>query len=265
MRKGVRARAQVWLGGQEVGTITFRSGGSEFRYTDDLLAADHQVLGQVFEESPRRPRRAAVGVPAWFANLLPEDGSALRRFYATSRLGATWIDEPRLLLGLGNDLPGAVVVRATDIVDDAVLPEQTTARLDPRGAHLSALSGAQLKMSVMRDGDRLTLPAPGETGGWIVKFPDTVYRGLAENEHLMMSWSRVAGLDVPHTGPWSGPATSRTCSSGTCSRTRRSTSSSGSIGGRADHAYTSRTWRRWPTFRPPSATATPRTTALAVR
>ena len=71
------------------------------------------------------------------------------------------------------------------------------ARVADGGAHLSALAGAQPKMSVQRDGMRLTLPGRGETGGWIVKFASGAYPSLAENEYLMMSWAASAGLDVP--------------------------------------------------------------------
>lgn len=196
MLRGVRASARVLLHGGEVGRVVFRSGGSEFHYTDDLRGVEHHVLGQIFEEDPRHRYREPVGVPAWFANLLPEEGSGLRRYYA-ARFEARVIDDARLLLGLGDDLPGAVVVEPLDVADDEVLPERAEARLDGAGAHLSALAGAQLKMSVLRDGDRLTLPAAGTTGGWIAKFPDTLHRGLAENEYLMMSWAGASGITVP--------------------------------------------------------------------
>ena len=69
--------AEVRLHGRRVGALRYDKGGSEFRYEDDLSAPDHKVLGQVFEDAPAALRRARVGVPAWFANLLPE--GALRR------------------------------------------------------------------------------------------------------------------------------------------------------------------------------------------
>lgn len=196
MLRAVTASARVALRGRTVGEFAFRAGGSTFRYTDDLLDAEHRVLGQIFEEAPRQRFREPVGLPAWFANLLPEKGSGLRRYYA-SRYGERELDDARLLLSLGGDLPGAVTVEPIDVPDEGVLVDPPEARIGEDGLHLSALAGAQLKMSVLRDGERLTLPAAGESGGWIAKLPDRLFPGLAENELLMMRWAAAAGLDVP--------------------------------------------------------------------
>ena len=196
MLKAVKGSARVLLHGRTVGQLEFRAGGSTFRYTDDLLDPEHQVLGQVFEESPRQVFREPVGLPTWFANLLPEQGSGLRRYYA-SRFGERELDDARLLLSLGGDLPGAAVVEPVDVPADGVLVDSAEVRLAHDGLHLSALAGAQLKMSVLRDGDRLTLPASGTSGGWIAKLPDRLFPGLAENEFLMMRWAAQAGIDVP--------------------------------------------------------------------
>lgn len=196
MLRAVNGSARVALQGREVGELIFSAGGCTFRYTDDLLDPGHHVLGQVFEESPRQRFREPVGLPAWFANLLPEQGSGLRRYYA-SRFGERHLDDARLLLTLGSDLPGAAIVEPVDIPPGGVLVEPASVRVDGGGVHLSALAGAQLKMSLLRDGERFTLPASGESGGWIAKLPDRAFRGLAENEFLMMRWATVAGLDVP--------------------------------------------------------------------
>ena len=196
MLRSVRGRAAVLLQGKEVGEITFRSGGSEFVYDDDLLDPEHRVLGQVFEESPRGRFRVPTGLPAWFANLVPERGSGLRRYYA-ARFGVKEVDDARLLLSLGQDLLGAATVVPVVVPDEGVLVDRTELRLSGQGVHLSALTGAQPKMSVARDGERLTLPAEGDTGGWIAKFPDPMWGGLVENEFMMMRWAAAAGLDVP--------------------------------------------------------------------
>ena len=196
MREAVGGHAGVLLHDQEVGELEFAAGGCTFRYTDDLLRPWHRVLGQVFEEEPRKLYRESVGLPAWFANLLPEPGSGLRRFYA-ALFEQRVLDDARLLLTLGDDLPGAVTVVPSDIPPDGLLVQPAVARVDAASVHLSALAGAQPKMSVQRDGKRLTLPGRGETGGWIVKFASGPYPSLAENEYLMMRWAAEAGLDVP--------------------------------------------------------------------
>lgn len=196
MLRAVNGSARVVLQGRDVGELVFSAGGSMFRYTDDLLDPEHHVLGQVFEESPRQRFREPVGLPTWFANLLPEQGSGLRRYYA-SRFGERHLDDARLLLSLGGDLPGAAIVVPHDIPASGVLVDTADVRVDGAGVHLSALAGAQLKMSVLRDGERLTIPARGESGGWIAKLPDRAFPGLAENEFLMMRWAAAAGIDVP--------------------------------------------------------------------
>lgn len=160
------------------------------------MASTGPAAGQVFEEAPRARLHEPVGLPAWFANLVPERGSGLRRYYA-SLFDERELDDARLLLNVGSDLPGAATVEPVDVPADGVLVDAAAVRVDGAGLHLSALAGAQLKMSVLRDGQRLTLPATGESGGWIAKLPDRTFPDLAENEYLMMRWAAAAGLDVP--------------------------------------------------------------------
>jgi serine/threonine-protein kinase HipA len=103
-RRPVSGAAQVRLGGRPVGVLEFRRGGSTFHYTDDRLDSRHPVLGQVFEERPRVSHRSSVGLPHWFANLLPEVGSGLRRYYM-AQWGDRHLDDARLLLALAKTCP----------------------------------------------------------------------------------------------------------------------------------------------------------------
>lgn len=192
----VRGTAEVRLSDHEVGELTFDKGRSQFRYTDNLLADDHRVLGQTFEERPRAVRRAPTGLPHWFANLLPEQGSGLRRYYM-ALLDDRRLDDGRLLLALGADLPGAVTVHHRDIPAAGVLLDSVVADVAEGRVHLSALAGAQAKMSVVRAGERLHLPASGESGSAIAKLPDRTFDRLPENEFLMMRWAAVSGIDTP--------------------------------------------------------------------
>jgi serine/threonine-protein kinase HipA len=60
-----------------------------------------------------------------------------------------------------------------------------------------ALAGAQWKLSV-REGERgLTMPVQGETGAWIAKFHDPVFKGLPRVEHATMRWAELSGVWVP--------------------------------------------------------------------
>jgi serine/threonine-protein kinase HipA len=184
--------AGVFLADRRVGTLTFASEVTRFEYTD--TEPNHPVLGQAFEDSPARLRVARMDVPAWFSNLLPEQDTPLRRLVA-DQFGVKAVRSFPLLLALGDDLPGAVVVRPDD-GDRPMLtgPEPGVERV---GRLAFSLAGVQLKFSMAREGRRFTLPMSGTGGGWIVKLPDRAFRDVPANEHAMMRWAAAAGLDVP--------------------------------------------------------------------
>ena len=184
-----RIPAEVRLHGRRVGLLHYERGGSTFDYDDDLTAPAHKTLGQIFEDDPRTRRRARVGVPAWFANLLPE--GALRR-QVLREMGGGNIGDFTLLRRLGADLPGAVTVHAEGEPDDDLLVDQREELDHPVRA---SLAGIQLKYSVPRD--RLTFPASGNGAWWIVKIPDRSLKELAANEFLTMRWLQASGVAVP--------------------------------------------------------------------
>jgi serine/threonine-protein kinase HipA len=55
----------------------------------------------------------------------------------------------------------------------------------------------QLKLSVLRAGETLTLPASGAGGRFILKLPSVELPGMPENEYSMMTWARASGITVP--------------------------------------------------------------------
>ncbi|MGB6165775.1 MAG: HipA domain-containing protein [Pseudonocardiaceae bacterium] len=59
------------------------------------------------------------------------------------------------------------------------------------------MAGVALKFSMLAKGDRLTLPACGVGGDWIVKLPDQTYPDVPRNEFTMMSRAASAGIAVP--------------------------------------------------------------------
>jgi serine/threonine-protein kinase HipA len=145
------------------------------------------VLGQWFTDKLDRPLSNELHLPAFFTNLLPEGG--LRRLIADS-IGARDHEELRLLLRIGEDLPGAVRVQPRgEVVEPA--PRELTGKLR------FSLAGVQLKFSVAREAKGLTLPASGMGGDWILKLPDRELEGVAENEHMVMLWAERSGIDVP--------------------------------------------------------------------
>ncbi|WP_415951204.1 type II toxin-antitoxin system HipA family toxin [Streptomyces sp. KLOTTS4A1] len=60
-----------------------------------------------------------------------------------------------------------------------------------------SLAGVALKFSMLARGDRLTVPAAGQHGDWLVKFPDYRHPDVPRNEFAMMSLARAVGIDAP--------------------------------------------------------------------
>ncbi|HEX9198950.1 MAG TPA: HipA domain-containing protein [Acidobacteriaceae bacterium] len=183
--------AEVQLHGRRVGELRYDRGGSAFTYEDQLGNPSHQILGQIFEDDPRTVRRVRVGVPAWFANLLPE--GELRR-QIIREMGGGNIGEFTLLLRLGRYLPGAVTVRGESEPDDDVNLDDP-ARVTPDHPIRHSQAGVQLKYTV--PGERLTFPASGNKAWWTVKLPDRALRELVLNEYLTMRWLVASDFYVP--------------------------------------------------------------------
>jgi serine/threonine-protein kinase HipA len=191
---------EVWLGQVLAGVIHQRGDHTRFvldqQYRDD---PDRAVLGLLFEQDPLRAHSAALRLPPWFSNLLPE--GVLRKWIADDR-GVSSDREMELLAQVGHDLPGAVQVLPAGSpppVDPGSAGE-ATAPLVPAGEHPGwrfSLAGVQLKFSMLAQDDRLTLPAYGEGGDWIVKLPDRQYPDVPRNEFAMMSLAGAAGIEVP--------------------------------------------------------------------
>lgn len=192
--------AKVLLGGASVGTLRYEAESVAFRFNEGYLSSpSRSVLGQFFEDDLRKEHRVRSGVPAWFANLLPE--GPLRELVAQTA-GVHPTRDFFLLLHLGEDLPGAVqvvgdvgpVLEGDDEVGPVAVPTLSdTSEFDFK----FSLAGIQLKFSVMRGERGVTVPLHGEHGDYIAKLPDERHDGVPENEFSMMRWAREAGIDVP--------------------------------------------------------------------
>lgn len=159
------------------------------------------ILGQIYEEQGRRwTRRTRVNLPRWFSHLLPE--GRLRHAVAQAA-GISEAREFELLRRLGDtDLPGAL--RALEI--NAGMPLLPDAD-DEDHAESSepvlkfSLAGAQLKFSVVEDQRGITVPARGQAGMIIAKFPDERpgFEFVPEVEHAAMSLARACGVSTAMT------------------------------------------------------------------
>jgi len=189
----------VTLAEQTVGTIrTLPDGRNEFAFAGEYLRAGRRpVLGQWFEDHLDEVHHSRTRLPPFFSNLLPEGG--LRELVAR-RAGVHPDREAELISVLGEDLPGAVVVRRQSPPD----AEPVDASLNDEGPAADAplrfsLAGAQLKFSVLyRAGGRgPTIPIDGRGGNWIAKLPSETYPAVPEHEHAIIRWARRSGIQVP--------------------------------------------------------------------
>jgi len=156
------------------------------------------VLGQFFEDDRTRRHVSRMRLPHFFSNLLPE--GPLRELIA-EREQVSRQREFFLIARLGEDLPGAIIVRPSgmlSLVEPGPIEEPRPASTHQEQEPLRfSLAGVQLKFSMLRKNRGMTLPSAGRGGDWIVKLPDNRYNHVPENEFSMMTWARAAGITVP--------------------------------------------------------------------
>lgn len=197
----VERRHLVLLHGDQVGVLYQRGDFTTFAFDEEYWRrADRPILGLRFDNTTRADQTAAMRLPSWFSNLLPE--GRLRDWIAADR-GVSPAREMELLAQVGHDLPGAVTV----IPDAGEVPEEDRARAvrqrhrddgrDDNDRLRFSLAGVGLKFSMLQDGHRLTLPASGRGGDWIVKLPDANHAEVPRNEYAVMRWAGLVGINVP--------------------------------------------------------------------
>lgn len=197
------AAHSVHLRGRRIGTILQRGDVARFVFDEGYWEdPNRDVLGLWFEDNPRQSPRAALRLPTWFSNLLPE--GPLREWIARDQ-GVSTDRELQLLLRIGRDLPGAVQVFPADGEEEFDSELLTDIQPDFAGGSAAgnplkfSLAGVGLKFSLLKRGERLTVPAAGATGDWIVKLPDPHYRDVPINEFATMNLARIVGIEVPKT------------------------------------------------------------------
>lgn len=197
----MRRSLDVLLGGILVGRLSEDSQGRiSFRIVDEYRQLPNRpVLSQSFEDDLLKVYRGRQGkLPAFFANLAPE--GPLRDLIENS-LQIPAGDELGLLQAVGGDLPGAVELRPG--LDEPVGDEESEDVEFPpdlqedHGQLRFSLAGVQLKFSVLREGEALTLPVQGQQGDWIVKLDSSRFPQVVDNEYATLEWARAAGFPVP--------------------------------------------------------------------
>jgi serine/threonine-protein kinase HipA len=194
----------VLLGDVLVGRLSEDGEGrTAFRISEEYRRLPRRpVLSQSFEDNLSKVYRGRRDeLPAFFANLAPE--GPLRELIEAS-VGIAPGDQMALLEAVGGDLPGAVELRPSagepdqsgengGLVEEQPPPDASS----ENGLLRFSLAGVQLKFSVLREGDKLTLPVREKLGEWIVKLDSSRFPRVVENELATLEWARAAGFDVP--------------------------------------------------------------------
>lgn len=194
----------VLLGDVLVGRLSEDDEGrTTFRISEEYRHLSRRpVLSQSFEDDLSRVYRGRRDeLPAFFANLVPE--GPLRELIEASQEIAPG-DQMALLEAVGADLPGAVELRPSLGEPDQARENGGLAEDQPppngypeSGLLRFSLAGVQLKFSVLREGDKLTLPVRGRRGEWIAKLDSSRFPRVVENELATLEWARAAGFEVP--------------------------------------------------------------------
>lgn len=203
---GALAHLSVWLGQTLVGSITELPTDRNLFVFDQEYAAnpDRPVLSLSFYDAEDRlditPVTTQTKVAPFFSNLLPE---ARLREYVAQHAGVKSVRDLPLLKVVGDDLPGAVVVRAEGDgppVDDWEDDETSVKPADDSEPLRFSLAGVQMKFSAVGSPKKgLTIPAEGKGGHWIIKLPGE-FPLIPENEHSMMQFARAVGIETAETG-----------------------------------------------------------------
>ena len=187
----------VYLSDQLVGHLVQRGDNTRFTFVDGYWeTADRRSLGLCFEQNRSGGKASAVKLPPWFSNLLPE--GPLRKWIAKDR-GVKTERELELLLRIGGDLPGAVVVKEGERRQGEGSFESQSRDDDVESPSVMkfSLAGVGIKLSMTQKGGRFVLPVKDELGKWILKFPDPEYARIPANEDAMMTLAGMCGIEVP--------------------------------------------------------------------
>lgn len=193
----------VLLHNKEIGTLTRLAGDRTlFAFNQSYINDERRAtLSLSFKDSTGglitdiRPTQTRM--PPFFANLLPE---GQMRDYLAERAKVNSEREFFLLWVLGQDLPGALVIKPSD--GEQLPPQEEQAqRAAGRNGEPPlrfSLAGVQLKFSAVKNATGgLTIPVKGVGGSWIVKLPSEKFQGVPENEYAMMTLASEVGIDVP--------------------------------------------------------------------
>lgn len=198
--------------GERAGVLADEPDGLRFAYDAAWLAAGRPPLSQAL---PLDAAPQAGAVHAFFGGLLPEGEP--RRLIAR-RLGVSERNDFALLAAIGGDCAGAITLAPPDAApNDAAasdvtwLNEAQLAALigglpdrpmlaDEDGEIRLSLAGAQDKLPVVLDGDRIGITSGRTPSTHILKMPIARFPGTVVNEAFCLAFGHLLG--VPTVDAW---------------------------------------------------------------
>lgn len=192
----------VYLNDVRVGVLTqFADGRTYLAFdTDYRTNPDRPILSlgykNVANDVTAQDPGPVMGLPPFFSNLLPE--GRLRKYLA-HKAGVKETQEFKLLVALRDDLPGAVILKpeTTGSSETTAEPERKWYQMPGDQALRFSLAGVQMKFSGNLTDERISIPASGIGGHWIVKLPSLSYPHVIELEYSMLALALKVGITVP--------------------------------------------------------------------
>ncbi len=202
----------VYLNSQRVGVLEQDSAGMlSFTYADEWLKHDVAIpvsrmlplSSETYGNKHSRP---------FFAGVLPEEGP---RAIIARILGISEGNDFAMLERIGGECAGAVsvlpagvepaplerLVRVLDKNELTAIVEELPRRplmAGTEGVRLS-LAGAQDKLPIVLDGNKIALPLGNTPSTHIIKPEPERFSGLVNNEAFCMALARSVGMSVPET------------------------------------------------------------------
>lgn len=191
----------VRLGEIIVGKLTLLTGDRAFFAFEEVYLSDanRPILSQSFFTQTGdlipETRTIQTRLPPFFSNLLPEGHL---RNYLAAKGGIKPSREFKLIELLGEDLPGAIIIKS--VIGASALQEKEVEMQKSleQAPYRFSLAGVQLKFSALAESTGgLTIPANGIGGDWIIKLPSQNFAYVPENEWSMLHLARNVGISVP--------------------------------------------------------------------
>lgn len=202
----------VWINHTLIGTLSEQNGLWSFAYTQQWLSqpgAYPLCPNLPLQNEPHMDGASVRPVQWYFDNLLPEEGqrqliaraahtSVADAFGLLTQFGAESAGSITLLPPEQQPTPGELRALPDEVLSQRIR-DMPRVSLAEQAAKRMSLAGAQHKMAIILDGERLLEPTGNMPSTHILKpdHPDLTYAHSVINEWFVMTLAKRMGLQVP--------------------------------------------------------------------